>query len=375
MNTRPHFVLVGGFLGAGKTTSIARFARHLGDQGLRTALIANDQGHELVDTTVLRAGGIQTAEIGGGCFCCRFDALIGATRAMGAGVTPDVFLAEAVGSCTDLIATVAYPLRRLHREQFTIAPLSVLVDPVRARRMLEGGDAAGFSPEVCYVFEKQLEEAELIVVTKSDTISPVEIEALRAMLARRFPSAEFFSISARSGSGLDAWFQRMLFGEQALQPTMSMDYDRYAEGEARLGWCDASAEVAGDSDFDADALLLRLAVGLQEQLRAQHVPIAHLKLSLRPGGRDGGLASVNVVRNDAVPEWGHRWHGGMRSGRLQLNLRAEASPERLAAAVRGTLCDTARSAGVRIEQLATDSFQPGRPMPTHRDVYPAGTAE
>jgi len=49
---------------------------------------------------------------------------------------PDVFLAEPVGSCTDLRASVAYPLRRLYGDRFSVAPLSVLVDPIRTLRIL-----------------------------------------------------------------------------------------------------------------------------------------------------------------------------------------------------------------------------------------------
>ncbi|HUG12781.1 MAG TPA: GTP-binding protein, partial [Opitutaceae bacterium] len=103
-NHRPHFILIGGFLGAGKTTALARLARFLGDEGLRAALITNDQGRELVDTATLRAKGFETEEIPGGCFCCRFDALLGTSRGMCGGEPPDVIVAEAVGSCTDLAA-------------------------------------------------------------------------------------------------------------------------------------------------------------------------------------------------------------------------------------------------------------------------------
>ena len=52
-----------------------------------------------------------------------------------------MFLAEPVGSCTDLAATVSYPLRRLYGDAYSIAPYSVLVDPARAERVL--GLAAG----------------------------------------------------------------------------------------------------------------------------------------------------------------------------------------------------------------------------------------
>ena len=140
MKTNPtskaRYIMIGGFLGAGKTTSVARLAERLTSAGRRVGLITNDQGSELVDTAMLRSKGFATEEISGGCFCCRFNSLVDAANHLAADTRPEVFIAEPVGSCTDLVATVTYPLRRMYGEQYQIAPLSVLVDPVRARRVL-----------------------------------------------------------------------------------------------------------------------------------------------------------------------------------------------------------------------------------------------
>ena len=65
--------MIGGFLGAGKTTSVAALAKHLSATGRTVGLITNDQGRELVDTAMLRSKGFATEEISGGCFCCRFN--------------------------------------------------------------------------------------------------------------------------------------------------------------------------------------------------------------------------------------------------------------------------------------------------------------
>src|SRR5206468_4087450 len=74
------YIMIGGFLGAGKTTSVVRLAQHLTDQGLKVGLITNDQGSELVDTAMLRSRGFATEEIPGGCFCCRFNTLVDAAH-------------------------------------------------------------------------------------------------------------------------------------------------------------------------------------------------------------------------------------------------------------------------------------------------------
>src|SRR3954465_12418658 len=128
-SSKARYIMIGGFLGAGKTTAVARLPHRLSERGLKVGLITNDQGRELVDTAMLRAKGFATEEIPGGCFCCRFNSLVDAAAKLTETALPDAFIAEPVGSCTDLVATVTYPLRRMYGESFAIAPLSVLVDP------------------------------------------------------------------------------------------------------------------------------------------------------------------------------------------------------------------------------------------------------
>src|SRR5262245_6314047 len=108
---RPSLVLVGGFLGAGKTTLMLKAAEVLHRRGLRTAIITNDQAGELVDTRLSLAAGLPTEEIAGGCFCCRLsDFTEAAERLLQAN--PDVIIAEPVGSCMDISATILQPLKR-----------------------------------------------------------------------------------------------------------------------------------------------------------------------------------------------------------------------------------------------------------------------
>src|ERR1700759_1530637 len=176
--TKARYIMIGGFLGAGKTTAVGALAKRLTEAGQRVGLITNDQGSELVDTATLRARGFAAEEIPGGCFCCRFNSLVEASERLTEETQPDVFIAEPVGSCTDLVATVSYPLRRMYGEQFSVAPFSVLVDPVRAEHVLGLAEGKKFSEKVLYIYRKQLEEADLIVISKSDSVDAGRIAAL-----------------------------------------------------------------------------------------------------------------------------------------------------------------------------------------------------
>ena len=174
-------ILVGGFLGAGKTTLLAQAARRLTAQGRRVGLIANDQAAELVDTEVFKETGAAVEEVAGGCFCCRFPDMIGAMDRLVRQSGADVLIGEPVGSCTDLSATVLQPLKELHAEQFALTPYSVLIDVKQVRALARLRKAAAAEPpgrfpdEVLYIYDRQLAEADLIVLNKAELISAAEL--------------------------------------------------------------------------------------------------------------------------------------------------------------------------------------------------------
>ncbi len=359
--------MVGGFLGAGKTTTIARLAKALSDQGLRIGLITNDQGSGLVDTAMLRSKGFDTAEIPGGCFCCRFNSLVDAANGLTESSAPDVFIAEPVGSCTDLVATVTYPLRRIYGDQFQIAPLSVIVDPVRAMRILGLQPGRQFSQKVVYIYLKQLEEADIIVINKMETLSKTDLDLLTSRLKSDYPNKKVMAISAREGTGLDEWMKEVQESDPSNEKAMEVDYELYAEGEALLGWLNATIELESSSLFDGNAWIQSMAHQLQEKLESKGAEVAHLKMTFSPNEGLGDIAVINLVRNDFVPELSQHLPEKIQSGQVIVNLRAEADPDMLNETVLEAI---QKCAHIHTEVHGTldhvEHFRPGKPEPTHR---------
>jgi G3E family GTPase len=316
---------------------------------------------------MLRAKGFATEEIPGGCFCCRFNSLVDAADKLTQESRPEVFIAEPVGSCTDLVATVNYPLRRMYGDDYLVAPLSVLVDPVRARRVMGLDSGGSFSEKVIYIYRKQLEEADLIVINKVDLLPEAQIQELAARLTEDYPHARILCVSSRTGAGLQTWFDCMTTGEQSQRPTMPIDYDIYADGEALLGWLNATIMVRHDDAFEAEPLLRSLCTELQQRLRQHDAEVAHLKMTYSPDeSLSGEVAAINLVRNDFVPELGMALEEESSSGQIIVNLRAELDPDRLATALHESVIGLAKSypgLSARVEHL--EHFKPGRPTPTH----------
>lgn len=356
------FMLVGGFLGAGKTTAICRLARYYTDKGLRVGLITNDQANNLVDTHLVRIEGFNVEEIPGGCFCCKFNDLVKAAGKLITKVKPDVILAEPVGSCTDLVATVIKPLKFYHKDNYEISPYTVLLDPKRAKDIIISGALSGFSKNVTYIFKKQLEESDIIALNKIDTLRPAQAASMLSLLKKKFPKSKIIGISSRTGKGFDHWIKAAQIVKSG-RNILDVDYDIYAEGEAELGWLNFIALLSGKAPFRTDEFLKALTLKIKSSLNKIPAEIAHLKLAL---STDIGNSLIHLTRSSRGPEFFKRESGKSSKARLIVNARVHTDPKLLSELVTSALRQLCERERVGLKISSKQYFRPGRPVPVHR---------
>ena len=357
------FIMVGGFLGAGKTTAIGRLARHYTEQGLKVGLVTNDQANGLVDTQSLRAQGFLVGEVPGACFCCKFDDLVSTVKALETEHHPDVVITEPVGSCTDLVATVIEPLRKFHQGDFEVAPLAVLLKPEHGLKIL-GDEQSGFSPQAAYIFLKQIEEADVVAINKIDKLTPEQQEMLRDQVARRYPNKEIVLVSGTRGDGFDTLVELFKKPRPSSVPMMEVDYEKYAEGEAELGWLNATYEVSAQHD---DILMNDVIVTLLQKIRASLLEggaePAHLKVLCQTGEQFG---VANLVGSDVDVELSVASDAKISTAELFVNARAAVAPEQLESAVQDSIAALGQEKGLNFTQQKLQRFSPAPPVPTHR---------
>lgn len=359
-------IFVGGFLGSGKTTALAALAKRLIQQGMRVGIITNDQTKNLVDTIIVKemlSGlGVPVEEVAEGCFCCKFDELINQVEKIRTH-NPDILMGEPVGSCTDFVAAVANPIKIHYKDAFRFAPFSIMVDPERVRELLMGEIKSPFPEEVSYLFGKQLEEADIIVLNKIDLLSEQETGRLLSNLADKFPAKRVLSISAKSGDGVDRWLEDLLSGRPGANTVLGqIDYDRYATAEAVLGWLNAAFKMAALEPFDANEFAHILAVRLREAFKRRDGEIGHLKFVITSAGK---TTWANLTHLAAEPVISGGRLGKLSQGTLILNARVRLEPDQLETIVRNTLSRLFEEAGVEYEILDLQCFSPAYPQPPY----------
>ncbi len=357
------FIMLGGFLGAGKTTTMARLAKHFASHGKRVGIVTNDQAEDLVDTHSLREQGFSVAEVAGACFCCKFDDLLDKVGSLESDKHPDVILAEPVGSCTDLVATVVQPLKDLYGKRFSVAPYAVLFKPSHGLKILRNDPRSGFSPKAAYIFRKQLEEADAILLNRVDELQPAQIDEIASLVAKEYPGVPVLRVSAKAGDGFEAVHalldQQGAFGSKILD----IDYDTYAEGEAELGWLNSSMRVSATNAFSLDRLLLDVVTSLQTSLRTVGAEVAHLKAI---GLWEGFFGVANLVSSDTEPTLSLPSRCEVKETDLIINARVAIDPAVLREHVANAVKAVCAARGANAPEAKTQSFRPGRPTPTHR---------
>lgn len=341
MNDRPFLALVGGFLGAGKTSLILAAARELQRRGMRSAAIMNDQGESLVDTRLAQEQGMEAGEVTGGCFCCRLSELVRVADQL-RDYAPDVIFAEPVGSCTDLSATILQPLRY---SNFQLTPLTVLMDPARWQSILSDPD-----PNLKFLLKKQLEEADLVCYTKSDL----------------YPGESPRRVSARTGQGVAAWLDEILSSRlSAGSRVLDIDYGEYARAEAALAWLNFEARLELEVPLSPAMVLGPLLDRIAEDLIAADIALVHLKAI---DDSPAGFVKAAICANGEEPQAeGDLYASPAAVHQIRLNLRAAASPEPVRAIVEAALSGiSANQNKGRFSGWRLDCFSPAPPNPEQR---------
>ncbi len=355
--------LVGGFLGSGKTTAILRGSEVLQKSGKTAAVVTNDQGDQLVDTLYLGREEMEVREVTGGCFFCRYQDLEEQIRSLEEALRPEAIFAESVGSCTDLVATVLRPL-----EHFSEGKLEVVLSVFADVRLLADHcqqKADLFGPDVLYIYEKQLEEADIIVVNKTDLLRVEALQEAKESIEEVYGGKTILYLSALSEEDIRKWIETLFrFGKGGAMAPLSIDYGRYGDGEAALAWLDGEIGIdtpGGEAVKAGMDLILRIYGRIEEK----GYPIGHLKFLLSDGFRQKKISYTTV----ALPVNTH-YPSDFEAERIVVlvNARVQAEPEELKRIVEESILETEALNGCRITEGAWSSFKPGYPRPTHRMI-------
>ena len=169
--------VIGGYLGAGKTTLVNHLLRNA--NGLRLAILVNEFGALPIDEDLIEAEGDDIISIAGGCVCCSFGSdLTGALMDMAKlDPRPDHLLIESSGVA--IPSAIAGSVSLL--SEYSIDGTVIVAD---AETVQQSGRDRYMGDTVL----RQLGDANIIILNKADLVGNDTFAQTKAWLAQQSPS-------------------------------------------------------------------------------------------------------------------------------------------------------------------------------------------
>ena len=221
--TKPAYMVITRFLGAGKTTSMIAMARAINRKYGKGGIIANDLGAKnLVDADLTRMADVEISEIIGDCICYvtedlvfRIDGLVND------GCT--VVMSDIPESGLGSLDHVVIKIKEDYPDKYELLPLTCIVDPERLRMILSERANINLPEEMRFLLNAQIVEADLIVLNKVDMLYEDELAADLEFIRTAYPDIPVMCMSARTGEG-DDYVKASLIGVD-----YDIEYDRKLE--------------------------------------------------------------------------------------------------------------------------------------------------
>ena len=171
-------VVIGGYLGAGKTTLVNHLLRT--GTGLRTLVLVNDFGSVAVDAELVEADDGEVLTLVNGCVCCSLSSPLADTfeaiRSM--RPRPELVILETSG-----VADPAPVAHHATTPGFRLDGIVVVADAATVRR--RAADEL-----VGRTVLRQLAAADLVVLNRTDLAGPAQLEGLGAWLDEVAPGTD-----------------------------------------------------------------------------------------------------------------------------------------------------------------------------------------
>jgi G3E family GTPase len=342
---RTRFTVIGGYLGAGKTTLMVALARHLQQRhGRGVAIITNDQGHVLVDTEFVSEAGFDVREIMGGCFCSTFPEFVKNARSMVQTSRPDVIIAEPIGTSTNILSSVVEPLRAQYPEEFDVAPFMVVVDAARASQL---GETKRLIPV------HQVKEAEVVLLSKADLLDEESIDQARAAVLALAPEVRVIPYSARTMKGMNEIAEIVLSQARSVKERPSEDHKRFAAEKSAMSWYSSTSRLKPSDRVD----LYDLATSVLRTAAESFPPgdLAHVKVIITSPKVGAKMSLVaDSVQTDGVR--GSRYLS--EEAKLVINARVMAAPRRLGEVMRGAVESLPSKFDLNVDDLTESCYSP-----------------
>jgi G3E family GTPase len=190
-------LILGGFLGSGKTTALLQLARHMVSSSAsgkenKVIILENEVGEVGIDDKYLRSGGLTVNNLFSGCACCTVSGeLVSAAIRIKNDFDPEWLIVETTG--------IAYPKNMQENLKSAVglgSRIVILVDASRWNRLLLPMNA---------LLRGQIVGSDAVLINKTDLADEQTLRKIEGDILGFEPNAAVFRISALQEVPAEVW--------------------------------------------------------------------------------------------------------------------------------------------------------------------------
>jgi G3E family GTPase len=281
-------IIIGGFLGSGKTTTLRNLGKHLISKGHKIAIIVNEIGEVGIDGETISDSGLVTKELTSGCICCSLRISMEFTlQTLVEEYNPDIVIIEPTG--------IAFPMQikehieLMDLEDLSFAPVVSLVDASRIEMEVD---------QIPVFIANQIKESEIVCINKIDLVDAETIAKSTMTVLHLNPDALVVEFSAKKEDSNFQRFLDLLAGESHAAYTGS-NFNSIEMSDV--------GNYSGEYSLHADELhpdrvtniLVHLLSQIKEKLQEVNPEfIGHVKMTMKFGE---GLIKANLTSAHGEP--------------------------------------------------------------------------
>ena len=351
------YMVTSGFLGAGKTTAMIAFAKSINRRYGKAAILANDLGaSNIVDADFTATTDILTTQISGNCICYQHENLVDKlNQLVSQGAT--VIMSDIPGCGIGALDHVYIQLEERRPGEFELMPFTCIVDPLRLRMIMPEAAELNLPPEMRFLLEAQMAEADLIVLNKIDLMSREQIEKSTAFIQSSFPETKLLTMSALTGEGVEEVVDYLMQNRSAAKhKDIGYGSDAFIAAESLLSWYNRRVflEEMDDRAVDFNVVVSDVFEEIREGLKYKKSNVPHLKAFASGEGDD--FIKASLIGVDYETEYARKLTKSYSAISLIINARAAADSQDMADIVDNALEAVSEKYNLKTRTFFVESF-------------------
>jgi G3E family GTPase len=238
--------LVGGFTGSGKTTAIEKAREILAENNVITSAYSDKEEEYFRadcpknDFNEFNDFDESFEKVTGGCFCCNYTDLDSQIDKL-KNESGSVLFGDYGGTCTNLISTLLKPLKDYKGAEIELANFSTFVDAKLLLFHLKGMRVP-LSLDSKYIWDRHLEESEILIINKIDLLQADDLEDLKKLAKQAFSLKKLLFQNSLDKDSVRQWVELI----STSKTSENAENDRFYGNN--IAWLDEEIQIVTEDD-------------------------------------------------------------------------------------------------------------------------------